>query len=254
MRKTLVDHLLAGTMLALIVAAPTLSIRRARPGRIGRAAAAFAQRPSAASPRSRARAAAAARRLRAAIRGRAAEPRAQASGASPKCETPTNFKGTLDKQLAASDAQITDKLREIITGKQLERRVDRAPERKAIETFYAARGYAPLWIRDGQLTPQAKSVIARLKNAGADGLDAPDYPVPEFGTLHRRRGARRRRHQAHQFGSHFCPSSGGRPHRADARFGGSRLRQSHAGAGRYPQENRRRPRYRRWPRQLQPAA
>ena len=29
----------------------------------------------------------------------------------------------------------------------------------------------------------AKALIARLKNAGADGLDAADYPVPEFGAL-----------------------------------------------------------------------
>ncbi len=95
----------------------------------------------------------------------------------------TEIKSTLDKQLAASDAVITDKLREIVTGKQVEKRVDRAPERKAIETLYASRGYTPLWIRDGHLTPQAKAAIARLKNAAADGLDAPDYLVPEFTSL-----------------------------------------------------------------------
>ena len=52
-----------------------------------------------------------------------------------------------------------------------------------METFYAARGYAPLWIRDGQLTGQAKALIAHLKNAAADGLDASDYAAPEFGNL-----------------------------------------------------------------------
>jgi murein L,D-transpeptidase YcbB/YkuD len=49
--------------------------------------------------------------------------------------------------------------------------------------LYAARGYAPLWMRDGRLTPQAKAAIAQLKNAAEDGLDAADYPVPEFGTV-----------------------------------------------------------------------
>ena len=81
------------------------------------------------------------------------------------------------------DTSIVDKLREIVTGKPFEKRVAGVPERKAIEASYAARGYAPLWISDGQPTPSAKSVIARLKNAEADGLEAVDYPVPDFGSL-----------------------------------------------------------------------
>ena len=36
---------------------------------------------------------------------------------------------------------------------------------------------------DGQLTPQAKLVIVRLKRAQTDGLDPSDYPVPEFTSL-----------------------------------------------------------------------
>ncbi|MBI2715566.1 MAG: L,D-transpeptidase family protein [Rhizobiales bacterium] len=81
------------------------------------------------------------------------------------------------------DNQIVDRLREIVTGKQFEKRIAGAPERKAIEAFYAARSYAPLWINDGQLTSIAKSVIARLKTAEVDGLDAVDYPVPDFASL-----------------------------------------------------------------------
>jgi murein L,D-transpeptidase YcbB/YkuD len=38
-------------------------------------------------------------------------------------------------------------------------------------------------VHDGHLTEQAKAAIARLQNAAADGLDASDYPVPEFGTI-----------------------------------------------------------------------
>jgi murein L,D-transpeptidase YcbB/YkuD len=41
----------------------------------------------------------------------------------------------------------------------------------------------PLWTRDEQLTPNAKSAITRLKNAEADGLDAADYPAPDFAGL-----------------------------------------------------------------------
>ena len=83
----------------------------------------------------------------------------------------------------AGDSPIVAKLREIATGKPLEKRVAGASERKAIEAFYAARGYAPLWTVDRQPTPSAQAAIARLKNAEADGLDAIDYPVPDFASL-----------------------------------------------------------------------
>lgn len=89
-------------------------------------------------------------------------------------------KGVLDKVMAASDRQVSEKLRELIASKQFEKRVSGAPERKSIEAFYAARNFAPLWIEDGQPTERAKAVIARLKNAGADGLDPADYASGEF--------------------------------------------------------------------------
>ena len=89
----------------------------------------------------------------------------------------------LDKIFAASDTQITDRLRGIVTGKQFDRHVPGVNERKAIESYYASHNYAPLWIRDGQLTANAKSVIARLKNADAEALEPADYPVPDFATM-----------------------------------------------------------------------
>jgi murein L,D-transpeptidase YcbB/YkuD len=91
--------------------------------------------------------------------------------------------GALDRMFSASDAQIAPKLKELVTSKQFDKRVERPADRRAIEQFYAARGYAPLWIHDGRLTAQAKTAIATLKNAADDGLDAADYPVPEFGTI-----------------------------------------------------------------------
>lgn len=57
---------------------------------------------------------------------------------------------------------------------------DRKAERAAIEKFYAARSYAPLWTEGGTLNAQAKGVIARLRDAAADGLNPADYPVPNF--------------------------------------------------------------------------
>ena len=84
---------------------------------------------------------------------------------------------------AASDAQIAEKLRAIVTARQFDRRIERAPDRKAIEAFYAARNYAPLWIHDGRLTARAQAAVARLKNAAAEALDPADYPVPDFAKL-----------------------------------------------------------------------
>jgi murein L,D-transpeptidase YcbB/YkuD len=91
-----------------------------------------------------------------------------------------DIRGTLDAEFGAPDALVTDKLRAMLTSKQFDKRVERADERKAIGSFYAARGYAPLWIRDSRLTAQGKAAIVRMKNAAADGLDASDYPAPEF--------------------------------------------------------------------------
>jgi murein L,D-transpeptidase YcbB/YkuD len=74
---------------------------------------------------------------------------------------------------------VVDRLRELLTSKS-QHYFDRKAERAAVEKFYAAHEFAPLWTRDGALTESAKGVIARLKDAASDGLDAADYPVPDF--------------------------------------------------------------------------
>jgi murein L,D-transpeptidase YcbB/YkuD len=193
MRKQSFERLLATTMLAAIVITPAISI--AAPERVQsvgpmppslngqaprrREAAPVPPPPAGYTTPAIQRAAP------------APEPRAQAlpepvvEAAPPAPVEPeinaADNKSALDKQLAASDSAITDKLRD--SAKQMARRIDREPERKAAEQFYAQRGYAPLWIRDGQLTSQAKAAIMHLKDAAADALDAPDYPVPEFTSL-----------------------------------------------------------------------
>jgi murein L,D-transpeptidase YcbB/YkuD len=57
---------------------------------------------------------------------------------------------------------------------------DRKAERADVEKFYTARDFAPLWTTGGALTANAKGVIARLKDAASDGMNAADYPVPDF--------------------------------------------------------------------------
>jgi murein L,D-transpeptidase YcbB/YkuD len=173
MRKDKFDLLLAGTMLALI-AAPTHAVAAS-----DRIEAVVPMPPSLNSQMPRQRDAAP-------LPPPTEEP-------TPVAATPQNsdigIKGTLDRTidhtldrvLGFGDAQVGDKLRGIITGKQLERRVDRVPERKPMESFYAARNYAPIWLSEGRLNARAKSVIGQLKNAASDGLDPVDYPVPDFG-------------------------------------------------------------------------
>jgi len=79
----------------------------------------------------------------------------------------------------AADQPVADKLKDMLGGKSL-RYFDRKAERAAVEKFYGAREFAPLWTQSGALTEQGKGVIARLKDAASDGLNAADYPVPDF--------------------------------------------------------------------------
>ena len=81
--------------------------------------------------------------------------------------------------VAAADQPVAERLRDLLSAKTI-RYFDRKGERAAVEKFYAAREYAPIWTQSGKLSARGKSVIARLNAAGADGLDAADYPAPDF--------------------------------------------------------------------------
>src|SRR6185436_663515 len=81
--------------------------------------------------------------------------------------------------VAPADQPVADRLRDMIGTKSL-RYFDRKNERAAVEKFYTARDYAPQWTQAGKLTDSGKGVIARLKDAAAEGLNPTDYPVPDF--------------------------------------------------------------------------
>jgi L,D-transpeptidase YcbB len=69
------------------------------------------------------------------------------------------------------DQQVAEKLRAALT----------KPGRrdKGVESFYAGRDYAPLWVSDGAMSARAKAAAAHLAKVDADGLDPSDYVLPE---------------------------------------------------------------------------
>jgi L,D-transpeptidase YcbB len=78
-----------------------------------------------------------------------------------------------------ADQPVADRLRDLL-GAKSSHYFERKAERAAVEKFYTARDFAPLWTQGGTVTETGKGVIARLKNAAADGMNAADYPVPDF--------------------------------------------------------------------------
>jgi L,D-transpeptidase YcbB len=78
-----------------------------------------------------------------------------------------------------ADQPVADRLRDVLGAKSL-RYFDRKVERTAVEKFYTARDFAPLWTQAGTLNDSGKGVIARLRDAASEGLNASDYPVPDF--------------------------------------------------------------------------
>ncbi len=92
---------------------------------------------------------------------------------------PAGAATTTASTVAPADQPVADQLRDLLTAKGT-RYFDRKNERAAVEAFYQARGYAPLWSEAGVATARAKGVTARLKDAAAEGLDPGDYPVPDF--------------------------------------------------------------------------
>lgn len=102
-----------------------------------------------------------------------------AAPAAPAAATPAAEPVKAASNVPAADQPVADKLKDII-GAKTSRHFDRKNERAAIEKFYGARDFAPVWTQAGSLTNAAKGVIARLKDAASDGLNPADYPVPDF--------------------------------------------------------------------------
>jgi murein L,D-transpeptidase YcbB/YkuD len=111
----------------------------------------------------------------------ATTPTASPAPAAPAAATATPAAEPVKaaSNVAPEDQPVADKLHEMLGGKSL-RYFDRKAERTAVEKFYTARDFAPVWTQGGTLTAAGKGVIARLKDAASDGLNVADYPVPDF--------------------------------------------------------------------------
>jgi murein L,D-transpeptidase YcbB/YkuD len=80
---------------------------------------------------------------------------------------------------ASADTAVSDKLREMSSGK-FDRILGGKKERSEVEAFYSARNFAPLWVANGAATSRAQAAAKYLGGVEADGLEAADYPVPDF--------------------------------------------------------------------------
>jgi murein L,D-transpeptidase YcbB/YkuD len=81
--------------------------------------------------------------------------------------------------LDPADRPIGEKVRDLLTAK-VDKIFANKKERSTVEAFYQNRKNVLLWIDKGVVTARAKAVIERLKTADADGLDANEYKTPSF--------------------------------------------------------------------------
>src|SRR5450631_170414 len=102
-----------------------------------------------------------------------------AAAATPSAEPAAAEPTKAASAVPPTDQPVADKLRDML-GAKLPRYFDRKAERAAVEKFYTTHDFAPLWTQAGSLNDSGKGVIARLRDAAADGLNAADYAVPDF--------------------------------------------------------------------------
>ena len=103
---------------------------------------------------------------------------AEAPAAAAAAPEPAKEPVKAASNVAPGDQPVADKLRDLVGSKAV--RFEHKAERAAVEKFYTARDFAPIWTQSGKLTETAKGVVARLKDAASDGLNPADYPVPDF--------------------------------------------------------------------------
>ena len=170
------DRILAGTALALILAAP-FAVLAQEGTNAGAKSAAVATGASPAGPGK--------------TQDSAAYPgdeptgtlnAAPAAPASPAAATEQSAAPDPLASLDPADRVVAEKIRDVLSTKAESIFVSKA-ERAAVQSFYQGRSFAPLWLDKGVENARAKSAMARLNGADADGLEAKDYRTPKFAEL-----------------------------------------------------------------------
>src|SRR5262245_40474094 len=115
----------------------------------------------------------------------ATETKGSENPAAPAAAAPAATEAPASKDVAApapvQENPVIVAMREAV-GTKLSRFVERKGDRAAIETFYVKRGFAPLWLENGEASARAKAAITYLASVDAEGLDPADYPTPVFRT------------------------------------------------------------------------
>jgi murein L,D-transpeptidase YcbB/YkuD len=169
------SRILASTALALILAAPLVSMAKNDNPLAG----------------------ASDNQLGAATPAEQALPETAPATAAPASEAPTISNGTLPdaatsvEQAAApdplasldpADRAVAENIRDLLATRA-DKLFSSKKERAAVEAFYQNRNLAPLWLEKGVENARAGSVIARLKDADTDGLEPSEYRTPNFAGL-----------------------------------------------------------------------
>src|SRR5262245_49241368 len=84
--------------------------------------------------------------------------------------------------LDPADRAVAEKIRDLLAAKS-DAIFASKNERIAVDALYRNRNLAPLWLDRGVENARATAVIARLRQADADGLDVNDYQTPNFAGL-----------------------------------------------------------------------
>jgi len=171
MRGSRSNHILAGTALALVFAIPLVSLAK-DPTKL--AAAPMAAAPAEQAPAQTAPATAIPATELPAVSNSTAP---DAATAAPQTAAPDPL-----ASLDPADRAVAEKLRDLLATKS-DKLFAGKKERAAAVAFYQNRNLAPLWLDKGVENARATAVIARLKNADADGLEPADYKVPNFGSV-----------------------------------------------------------------------
>jgi L,D-transpeptidase YcbB len=178
------DRMLAGTALALLLAAPFDVLAQEATQSVTPSATAAPAGPAQAVPQpaTEKSSAAAANPAAPAVRQATATDSANpATPASPVAATePTPPPDPL-ASLDPADRPVAEKIRDLFAATGTPEKIFASKnERAAVEAFYKGRNLAPLWLDKGIVSARAKAVIARVKAADADGLDLNDYRLPSF--------------------------------------------------------------------------